>query len=255
MDTNTHMLARGYIHINKSINTVLYCVLGADREAQWKNILLAHAGLWGLFSYKKQNKAKQKNPTAIVSHYLHYRPLDLPPPPPKVVCSEINSNHKMLEEDEAKQEGEVEKEGGTIIHRSFPYHWHKVLPSALCLWNGGVWLPAGPYAPWITVWPPTPSSLLCCKTETWYMFINAKLKKKKRFPVKTNMFITRWQSAGHFIFLSRELAKCFLSRNFFFSLMRKQNKIGNTEERHGARFQCHCVSKNNNIWKPLRKWP
>jgi hypothetical protein len=61
------------------------------------------------------------------------------------------------------------------------------------------------------------------------------MPKKIRFPVKTNMFIMRWQIAGHFVFISRELAKYFLV-GIFFSLMRKENRIGNTKERHSAIF-------------------
>lgn len=46
--------------------------------------------------------------------------------------------------------------------------------SSLCLWNTGVWLPIGPYAPCTTVWPSTLSFLLCSKTKLWFIFTDAK---------------------------------------------------------------------------------
>lgn len=67
--------------------------------------------------------------------------------------------------------------------------------------------------------------------------------QKSRFPVKTNLFIERWQSAWANCFISREYAKYFLVGKVFFDEKEKKRR----KEGHSGICQCHCVLKNNKI--------
>lgn len=99
------------------------------------------------------------------------------------------------------------------------------------------------------MWPSTFGFLPCYKAWVCCVFPKA---KKADFRWKQTCLLRGGKVHGQISFISREFAKYFLVGNIFFD--EKEIK-GGRKEGHSGIFHCHCVFKNNNVWKLLLNRP